>query len=59
MEFVGPSKRIYAGAIMQMFGATGGLYLILMSDLLRDWRKIQLVIGVPGVVYIAYIWYVF
>ena len=56
---MGPSKRIYTGTIMQMFGATGGLYLIIMSDLLRDWRKIQLVIGVPGVVYIAYIWYVF
>ena len=58
MEIVGPSKRLYVGAIIQVFVATGGLYLSIVSYLLQDWRKIQLAIGVPGIVYIVYIWYV-
>ena len=58
MEYVGPSKRNLAGNVIHIFGSTGALYLILMSYLLRDWKKIQLCIGVPCVIYVVYIWYV-
>ena len=59
MEYVGASKRIWTGTIIQFFGTTGALYLILMAYLLRDWKKIQLSVGIPGVLYIFYIWYIF
>lgn len=55
MEYVGPSKRNLAGNVIHIFGSTGALYLILMSYLLRDWKKIQLCIGVPCVIYVVYI----
>ena len=55
MEYVGPSKRIWTGNVIHIFGVTGQMYLVLMSYLLRDWKKIQLSIGLPCVVYIIYI----
>ena len=56
MEFVGPSKRVLMGIIISLVSGLGGLYLIVMSYLLKDWQKAQLSIGIPAVVYIFYIW---
>ena len=56
MEYVGPSKRVWAGCIIHVFGTNGAMYLVLMAYLWRDWQKVQLSMGVPCIIYVVLIW---
>lgn len=48
-EFVGPEKRAMAGTFAWYFW-TGALMLIaLLAYLIRDWRKLSIVISAPGI----------
>ncbi|XP_078339711.1 organic cation transporter protein-like isoform X3 [Crassostrea virginica] len=47
MEWVGPSRRTYAGIIMTFFGPVGDLYALLISYFARDWFWILLGVSLP------------
>ena len=56
MELVGPSKRMWAGIIIEYFFAIGLLVLAMVGYFLRDWNHIEMVIAFPNVVYLTYWW---
>ena len=55
VELVGPSKRVWMVTIITVVVSLGGLALILLTYLLKDWQKVQLCIGVPTAIYVFYI----
>ena len=55
VELVGSSKRVWMATIIAMIVSLGGLALILLTYLLKDWQQTQLCIGVPTVVYVCYL----
>ncbi|BFZ09564.1 hypothetical protein BsWGS_12604 [Bradybaena similaris] len=49
MELVGPRKRTFAGIVVQLFWSLGGLLVLLVSYLTKDWRISELVYGLVAV----------
>ena len=47
-EFVGPSKRVYAGVVISFSLAFGNMSLSVLALLIRKWRILQLVISAPA-----------
>ncbi|XP_071800669.1 organic cation transporter protein-like isoform X2 [Asterias amurensis] len=54
-EFVGPSKRVIAGIVGQIFFAIGLMMLAGIAYLVRAWRTLELVITVPILLFFLYI----
>ena len=56
LELVGPSKRMFCGISIEFFFAGGGALLGGIAYLIRNWRTLQLVIYVPGFIFLTYFW---
>lgn len=56
MEMVGPSKRLVAGVVCQMFFSTGYILTAAFVYYIKDWRTLQLALTLPGVVFLCYWW---
>lgn len=56
MEMVGPSKRLLAGVVCQMFFSTGYMLTALFAYLIDDWRQLQLALTLPGLLFMCYWW---
>lgn len=56
LEMVGPSKRIVAGTIIHMFFAIGFLVIAGIAYLVHDWRKLSILVTLPGLLYLPYWW---
>ncbi|XP_033115700.1 organic cation transporter protein-like, partial [Anneissia japonica] len=50
-ELVGPSKRTFAGIVIEFYFASGYMILALLAFLIREWRYLQLAITLPLVLY--------
>ncbi|XP_013880743.1 organic cation transporter protein [Austrofundulus limnaeus] len=55
-EWTGLKHRMLAGIITDYFFGFGYILLAGVAYLIRDWRKLQLAISAPGVLFIVYIW---
>lgn len=55
-ELVGPSYRMFAGFVIHAFYAIGYMTLAGLSYGIGNWRYIELVITVPVVLFVPYIW---
>ncbi|XP_046374361.2 organic cation transporter protein-like [Haliotis rufescens] len=58
MELVGPSKRTYAGVIIEFFWCFGLLLVGCLAYFIRDWHHLQLTITIPVVVLFGLYWIV-
>ncbi|KAL7637232.1 UNVERIFIED_CONTAM: hypothetical protein RMT77_011944 [Armadillidium vulgare] len=56
MENVGEKGRSYMGSLFHTFFGFGFIFLNLFAYLLRNWRHLQLCLGVPTVLLIGYFW---
>ncbi|XP_050421086.1 organic cation transporter protein-like [Adelges cooleyi] len=58
LEFVGPSKRMFVGVVMQMFFSTGFMLESAFAYFFTDWRYFQIAITVPTLFYTSYIFFI-
>ncbi|XP_063218411.1 organic cation transporter protein-like [Bacillus rossius redtenbacheri] len=58
MEMVGPSKRLFAGVVCQLFFTTGFILTALFAYFIDDWRMLQVALSLPGVVFLSYWWFI-
>ncbi|XP_065336997.1 organic cation transporter protein-like isoform X1 [Cloeon dipterum] len=58
MEMVGPSKRFYAGVVVQYFFTLGYMMTALFAYLITDWRQLQIALSLPGLLFLLYWWFV-
>lgn len=56
MEMVGPSKRLPAGTLCQLFFSSGYILLAITAYYIHDWRWFQVAITLPGVLFLCYWW---
>ncbi|XP_066295477.1 organic cation transporter protein-like [Branchiostoma lanceolatum] len=56
-EFVGPSERVKVGVLRPVFYAVGGMIMAGVAYGIRDWRKLQLALSLPNLLYIPYYWW--
>lgn len=56
MEMVGPSKRFYAGVVVQYFFTLGYMLTALFAYLITDWRQLQIALSLPGLLFLLYWW---
>ncbi|XP_077977753.1 organic cation transporter protein-like [Glandiceps talaboti] len=55
-ELVGPSKRVFAGIVIEFFFSFGYMLLALLAYLIREWWILQLVTTLPSIFFITYWW---
>ncbi|XP_063403882.1 organic cation transporter protein-like [Mytilus trossulus] len=55
-ELVGPSYRMFAGFVIHAFYAIGYMTLAGLAYGIGNWRYIELVITIPVVLFVPYIW---
>lgn len=58
MEMVGPTKRLFAGVICQMFFSCGYMLTAVFAYYVHDWRMLQLALTLPGVLFLCYWWFI-
>ncbi|XP_061177670.1 organic cation transporter protein-like [Saccostrea echinata] len=58
MEWVGFSKRIFAGCVVPLIGPLGEMYLILISYLTRTWHWMAIFSAIPFGLYIILWWFI-
>lgn len=58
MEFVGPSKRVFAGIVTQYFFALGYLLIAVIAYFIREWRYLQITLSLPTLLIFSYHWLV-
>lgn len=58
LEMVGPSKRIVAGTVIHMFFAIGFLVIAGIAYHVHDWRKLDILVTLPGLLYLPYWWFI-
>lgn len=58
LEMVGPSKRIVAGTIIQMFFSIGFLLIAALAYFVHDWRQLDVLVTLPGMLYLPYWWFI-
>ena len=56
MEVVGPSKRAWAGILIEFFWCLGEFLLLLLAYFIRDWRHLEIALSVPSIFLLAYWW---
>ncbi|XP_052712009.1 organic cation transporter protein-like [Crassostrea angulata] len=56
MEIVGPSKRLWAGVVIEYFFALGLVLLCLVGYLVREWKYNEIVLSVPSAFILVYWW---
>ncbi len=56
MELVGPSKRVVAGMVIEFFFTAGMLLLGGIAYFIRTWRILQVIISIPGFLFLSYYW---
>ena len=56
MEMVGPSKRLFSGTLILEVYVFGEFLLVFFAYFIRDWRWLQLALGVPMVSAVCYWW---
>ncbi|XP_041351234.1 organic cation transporter protein-like [Gigantopelta aegis] len=56
MELVGPSKRTFAGIVIEIFWCLGLFTVGGVAYALRDWHHLQLACSVPTVLLFSYYW---
>ncbi|KAK7497693.1 hypothetical protein BaRGS_00011088 [Batillaria attramentaria] len=56
MELVGPSKRVWAGFVIEVCFALGLVLLAPMAYLLRDWQHLQIASAIVPFGYLSYYW---
>jgi OCT family organic cation transporter-like MFS transporter 4/5 len=56
MEIVGPSKRVWAGIVIEYFFAIGLVVLAGVAYALRDWVYIEIATSVPAAFFLLYWW---
>ncbi|XP_071112698.1 organic cation transporter protein-like [Haliotis cracherodii] len=56
MEFVGPSKRVWAGIISNFFFTSGYAFLTGVAFFIRDWHTLELVMAAPVGIFLIYWW---
>ena len=54
IEIVGKSKRVFCGIVIEYFFVMGEILLALVAWYFQDWRKIQLVCVIPGILFFSY-----
>ena len=55
---VGPRYRKVAGMLVNVFYAVGQMLLTGIAYMVRDWRKIEIIISVVPVIFFSYYWYI-
>ncbi|XP_018332150.1 organic cation transporter protein isoform X2 [Agrilus planipennis] len=58
LEMVGPTKRMVAGTVCQMFFSTGYMLTAAFAYYITDWRNLQIALTVPGVFFLCYWWFI-
>ncbi|XP_046987851.1 organic cation transporter protein-like isoform X3 [Schistocerca americana] len=58
VEMVGPSKRLVAGLLCQVFGTTGYLLTGFFAYFIKEWRILQTAFSVPEVLFLSYWWFI-
>ena len=56
MEIVGPSKRVWAGVVIEYFFAIGLVVLAGIAYAIREWKYIEIAVSVPSVFFLLYWW---
>ena len=56
MEFVGPSKRVWAGIVIAYFFALGLVVLAGVAYFLRDWKYLEIACAAPNGLFLVYFW---
>ncbi len=56
MELFTAQHRTLVGTVFEVFWGTGVLWLATAGFLLQNWRHIQLLITLPSVLAVVYIW---
>ena len=56
VEMVGPKWRLHTGIMFGYFFSIGYMFLPLVAYFVRDWRKFQLVVGVPMAAFLLLWW---
>eukprot|EP00090_Calanus_glacialis_P002153 TRINITY_DN11616_c0_g1_i1.p1 TRINITY_DN11616_c0_g1~~TRINITY_DN11616_c0_g1_i1.p1 ORF type:complete len:562 (-),score=152.76 TRINITY_DN11616_c0_g1_i1:66-1751(-) len=54
IEIVGKSKRVFCGIVIEYFFVLGEILLALAAWYFKDWRKIQFVCVIPGILFFSY-----
>lgn len=57
-EFVGPSRRSFAASLDRIVAALAMLAAPAIAYIMRDWRQLQIMISIPGFVFLACWWFV-
>ncbi|XP_071112650.1 organic cation transporter protein-like [Haliotis cracherodii] len=58
MELVGPSKRVIAGIVIELFWCLGLFILGAVAYGIRNWQHLQLVLSVPPVLMLFMWWFI-
>ncbi|XP_046582115.1 organic cation transporter protein-like [Haliotis rubra] len=58
MEFVGPSRRTFAGVVVEYFWTVGLFLLTGLAYLIRQWRHLRLALGIPPILFVTYWWFI-
>eukprot|EP00092_Neocalanus_flemingeri_P015702 GFUD01016996.1.p1 GENE.GFUD01016996.1~~GFUD01016996.1.p1 ORF type:complete len:560 (-),score=145.92 GFUD01016996.1:221-1900(-) len=54
IEIVGKSKRVFCGVVIEYFFVLGEILLAVVAWYFKDWRKIQFVCVIPGILFFSY-----
>lgn len=53
---VGPSKRVWAGIVIEYFFALGIVLLAGIAFLIRNWQYLQIAVSAPSALFLVYWW---
>lgn len=57
MEMMGPSKRTFAGIVIEYFFALGQLILVFLAYFFRDWRTLSIIVIGLSLPFLSYFLY--
>ncbi|XP_060068379.1 organic cation transporter protein-like [Ylistrum balloti] len=58
MELVGPSKRVWAGIVIEYFFALGLVILGGVGYAFKEWKYIEITCAAPGALFLLYWWFI-
>ncbi|XP_071115287.1 organic cation transporter protein-like [Haliotis cracherodii] len=56
VELVGPSKRVLTGIVCEILWTCGSFITATLAYFVRDWQRLQLILSVPTILFVAYYW---